>query len=65
MPTLKDLQRGQLLAKPLPNSAANEEMVADHRASLRPSQLVERKLAAQSSEFSTRSFPSIGRPRAK
>lgn|GEM_PF-6515791 len=62
MPTLVDLQRKQLLAKPRASSATNEEMVADHRAQLRPSQLVERKLAAQGSGVISRSFPSAGRP---
>jgi hypothetical protein len=65
MPTLVELQRNQLLAKPRPNSAAGEEMVADHRASLRPSQLVDRKLAAQRGGDFTHSHLGAPRPRAK
>ena len=64
MPTLDHLQRSQL-AKPRPSSAAHEEMVADHRAHLRPSQFVERKLAAHGSGILSRSLPSASRPRAK
>lgn len=65
MPTLNHLQSSQLLAKPRPGSAGSEEMVADHRAHLRPSQFVERKLAAHGSGIISRSIPSAGRPRAK
>jgi hypothetical protein len=65
MPTLDHLQHTQLLAKPRPSSTAHEEIVADHRAHLRPSQFVERKLAAHGSGIISRSIPSAGRPRAK
>jgi hypothetical protein len=68
MPTLTDLQRRQsLLPRPqqVMTLQVGEELVADTRALLTPSQLVERKLAARNYSDLRTSAPSAIRPRAK
>jgi hypothetical protein len=66
MPTLTDLRRDTVShAQPGQPTIGGEELIADTRASLRPSQLVERKLQARSlSDFGRRPAESF-RPRAK
>jgi hypothetical protein len=66
MPTLMELQH-RLPARPLSlaRPESGEEMVADSRATLTPSQLVERKLAARGVNQFQRQAPSAFRPRAK
>jgi hypothetical protein len=66
MPTLMDLQHRQP-SRPTsqPRPLMGEELVTDSRATLTPSQLVERKLAARNvSEFQRQAL-SVVRPRAK
>lgn len=66
MPTLNDLRR-DLTTHHAPNHAmvGGEELITDSRASLRPSQMVERKLQARSlADFGRRPVESL-RPRAK
>jgi hypothetical protein len=68
MPTLTELQRRQsLLPRPqqVMTMQVGEEIVADTRAMLTPSQLVERKLAARNYSDLRSSTPSVIRPRAK
>jgi hypothetical protein len=66
MPTLMELQHRQPM-RPLSPSRPlmGEELVADSRATLTPSQFVERKLAARGVSEFQRQAPPVVRPRAK
>ena len=66
MPTLTELQRQRPNFPSRPQIALGEEVIADARASMRPSQLVEQKLEARTLRGALPSarFAAI-RPRAK
>lgn len=66
MPTLSELQNerpGHFTRQDL--TQFSEEVIADSRANLRPSQLVERKLESRTLSDTSTSRSSIYRPRAK
>ncbi|QDU28339.1 hypothetical protein ETAA8_34390 [Anatilimnocola aggregata] len=66
MPTLTELQRGNPF-RPLREDATfqSEELITDSRATLSPSQLVDRKLQARVLPDFNRQKSDIVRPRAK
>jgi len=66
MPTLTELQRSNPF-RPLRDDAAfqTEELIADSRATLSPSQLVDRKLEARVLPEFNRQRTDLPRPRAK
>lgn len=64
MPTLIELQRQQAPTKSQSTPHSGEELVADRRAGLRPSQVVDRKLAAHRlTNFSRTATTGFPRPR--
>lgn len=63
MPTLTQLQSNAANSSPYQVTNQSEELIADSRASLTPSQLVDRKLAERT--FMDRSRTGTSRPRAK
>ncbi|WP_254512987.1 hypothetical protein [Anatilimnocola floriformis] len=64
MPTLIELQNRSSSAKPRPAFISGEELVADRRATISPSQHVDRKVAAYQPSDGYRSTAAV-RPRAK